>query len=87
MPELDDQQLLAEFTGANSETAFATLVERYVNLVYSTALRFTGNPQAAEEISQAGVIIFARKAGSLRRVVCAVPAGSIRPHDSPPPIT
>ncbi len=69
MPELDDQQLLAEFTGANSETAFAALVERYVNLVYSAAQRFTGNPQAAEEISQAVFIILARKAAGLRRGV------------------
>jgi RNA polymerase sigma factor (sigma-70 family) len=66
MPELDDQQLLTEFSSNNSEPAFATLVERYVNLVYSTALRFTGNPQAAEEISQAVFIILARKAAGLR---------------------
>ncbi|MGH7951029.1 MAG: sigma-70 family RNA polymerase sigma factor [Limisphaerales bacterium] len=65
MPELDDQQLLAEFSGTNSEPAFATLVERYVNLVYSTALRFTGNSHHAEEITQAVFIILARKAGKL----------------------
>ena len=69
MPDLDDQQLLDEFTGANSEAAFAALVTRYVNLVYSTALRFAGNPQAAEEISQAVFIILARKAASLRQGV------------------
>lgn len=69
MPEPDDQQLLAEFTSANSETAFAALVGRYVNLVYSTALRFAGNAQAAEEISQAVFIILARKAAGLRRGV------------------
>src|ERR1700735_4853298 len=67
MPEPDDQQLLAEFITANSEAAFNALVSRHVNLVYSTALRFSGNPQAAEEISQAVFIILARKAHSLRR--------------------
>jgi RNA polymerase sigma factor (sigma-70 family) len=70
MPEEpDDQQLLDEFTSANSEAAFAAIVARYVNLVYSTGLRFAGDPQAAEEISQAVFIILARKAGGLRRGV------------------
>ena len=66
MPELDDHELLAEFARRESETAFAALVARYVNLVYSAALRFTGNPHHAEEITQAVFIILARKAGSLR---------------------
>jgi uncharacterized protein (TIGR03435 family) len=65
MLELDDQRLLEEFAGKNSEAAFAALVARYVNLVYSAALRFTSNPHHAEEISQAVFIILARKAGSL----------------------
>jgi len=65
MPELDDHELLAEFARYESEAAFAALVARYVNLVYSTALRFTGNPHHAEEITQAVFIILARKAGKL----------------------
>jgi RNA polymerase sigma factor (sigma-70 family) len=67
MQELDDQQLLREFAETNSESAFATLVARHVDLVYSTAVRFSGNPHRAEEITQAVFIILARKAGSLRR--------------------
>ena len=67
MPELDDIELLAQYARHNSETAFTTLVERYVNLVYSTALRRVGNPQAAEEITQAVFIILARKARGLSR--------------------
>src|SRR5206468_8528824 len=65
MTGLDDHELLAEFARSNSETAFATLAARHVNLVYSTALRFTGNPHHAEEISQAVFVILARKAGTL----------------------
>jgi RNA polymerase sigma factor (sigma-70 family) len=65
MPELDDIELLAQYARDNSEAAFATLVTRHVNLVYSTALRSAGNPHAAEEITQAVFIILARKARSL----------------------
>ena len=65
MPELDDHELLAEFARTESEAAFAALVERYVNLVYSAAMRFAGNPHHAEEITQAVFIILARKAGKL----------------------
>ena len=67
MTELDDHELLAEFARNESEAAFAALIARYVNLVYSAALRFTGNPHHAEEITQAVFIVLARKAGSLRR--------------------
>ena len=69
MTELDDHELLAEYALSESEPAFAALVARYVNLVYSAALRFTGNPHHAEEITQAVFVILARKAGSLRRGV------------------
>ncbi len=65
MPEPDDHQLLGEFVRTESESAFAVLVARYVNLVYSTALRFTGNAHHAEEITQAVFIILARKAAGL----------------------
>src|SRR3954471_22511531 len=65
MPELTDHELLAEFARSESEEAFATLVARYVNLVYSTALRYTNNSHHAEEVTQAAFIILARKAGKL----------------------
>ena len=65
MLELNDHELLVEFARNGSETAFAGVVTRHVNLVYSTALRFSGNPHHAEEITQAVFIILARKAGKL----------------------
>ena len=67
MTQVDDYELLTRYAGTGSEAAFATLVARYVNLVHSAALRFTGNGHYAQEITQAVFVILARKAGSLRR--------------------
>jgi RNA polymerase sigma factor (sigma-70 family) len=66
MTERDDRELLKEYVRNGSEEAFSALVERYVNLVYSAALRYTGNPDDAQEITQAVFIILARKAAGLR---------------------
>ena len=81
MPESDEQQLLQEFAETNSEAAFAMLVARQVNLVYSAALRFSADPQLAEEITQAVFIILARKARALGRMPF-YPAGYIKPRAS-----
>ena len=71
---LDDAGLLSAYASQRSEEAFATLVERHVSLVYSSALRQARDPHLAEEITQAVFIILARKAGSLARKPCC-PAG------------
>ena len=65
MQELDDHALLREYADHNSEEAFATLVARHVSKVYSVALRHTGNPHQAAEITQAVFVILAGKSRRL----------------------
>src|SRR5258708_22106567 len=66
MQDTSDTELLHQYAKERSDKAFAKLVTRHLNLVYSAALRKTGNPSAAEEITQAVFIILAKKAGKLR---------------------
>src|SRR5579863_4583059 len=66
MADMNDMELLREYDRLGSEEAFAQLVKKHVNLVYSVALRRVGVPSHAEEITQVVFVILARKARSLR---------------------
>src|ERR1017187_4981658 len=62
----DSQQLLAEYRQNGSDAAFRELVTRYVDLVYSTALRLVeGDTHRAEDVAQTVFVDLARKARTL----------------------
>jgi RNA polymerase sigma factor (sigma-70 family) len=70
MHDSDDIALLGEYVESGSEAAFAEIVARHVNKVYSIALRHTRNAHQAEEITQVVFVILARKSAHLsKRVV------------------
>ncbi len=64
----ESQQLLAEFVRNGSEAAFRELVARYVDLVYSTALRLVeGDAERARDVAQTVFADLARLAPQLDR--------------------
>ena len=63
---VEDQQLLSQYATDGSEAAFGELVARYVNLVYSAALRRAGgDTHLAQDAAQLVFSDLARKARSL----------------------
>ncbi|MDB6024883.1 MAG: polymerase, sigma-24 subunit, subfamily [Verrucomicrobiales bacterium] len=66
MPDLNDMDLLREYADRDSDPAFAEVVQRHINFVYSVALRYVGNSQDAQDVTQAVFIILAQKAAGLR---------------------
>ncbi len=65
---LTDAELLIRYANEKSDTAFAELVRRYVDLVYSAAVRQVGgDAHRAQDVTQVVFTTLARKAGSLMR--------------------
>jgi RNA polymerase sigma factor (sigma-70 family) len=63
-----DVELLRDYAEAGSEAAFAELVKRHVNLVYSAALRqVAGDAHLAHDVSQSVFTNLAKNARSLSR--------------------
>lgn len=85
----DSQHLLAEYARNGSDAAFRELVTRYVDLVYSTALRLVeGDTHRAEDVTQTVFVNLSRKArtlpadvrlgGWLHRDTCLVAGHTLR---------
>lgn len=68
-PNDNDSSLLKRYAEQNSEEAFTEIITRHINKVYSAALRHTGNPGYAEEITQAVFVILAKEAARLSKRV------------------
>src|SRR5436190_20404937 len=85
----DSQQLLADYARTGSEAAFRELVARFVDLVYSAAVRLVdGDTHRAEDVAQIVFVDLARTArtlpgdcqlgGWLHRHTCFVAAKTMR---------
>lgn len=64
----ENQQLLAEFVRTGSDAAYRELVARYIDFVYSTALRLMdGDTHMAEDVTQTVFIHLAKNAAKLSK--------------------
>jgi RNA polymerase sigma factor (sigma-70 family) len=64
---MTDRELLRDYAERGSESAFQSLVQRHVDMVFATAVRRLGDAAAAQEVTQDVFITLARKAAWLRR--------------------
>ena len=62
-----DHRLLSDFTTSKSEASLRSLVDRHAANVLAVALRKTGSPPLAGEITQNVFAVLARKARTLTR--------------------
>jgi RNA polymerase sigma factor (sigma-70 family) len=63
---MGDWELLQNYVKIRSEAAFAELVQRNIDWIYSLALRRVGDPQLAQDVVQSVFALLARKAGAMR---------------------
>ena len=63
---MNDAELLREYATGRSEEAFRALIDRYVNLVYSSCRRQLGDRHLAEDATQAVFLLLSQKAGTMR---------------------
>jgi RNA polymerase sigma factor (sigma-70 family) len=64
-----DHDLLREYSEGGSEAAFTELTRRYVDLVYTAALRFVRDGALAEDVSQGVFLALARNCNNARKTV------------------
>ena len=65
MNSLTDQQLLCEYSTRRSDAAFAELVRRHVDFVYSASSRMVCDAHLAEDVTQGAFVAMAQNAGRL----------------------
>src|ERR1041385_3098950 len=83
-----DNELLREYVRQSRESAFTELVERYLNLVFSAALRITADTHFAQDAAQETFVALAQRApfltdrstiaGWLHRTACNLAAKKVR---------
>jgi RNA polymerase sigma factor (sigma-70 family) len=61
----DDLELLWEYGRSRSTMAFQTVADRYIDLIYSAALRQVRDPHVADDVTQAVLIVMMNKAATL----------------------
>ena len=67
MNSLTDEQLLRDYAGKQSEAAFAELVRRHVDFVYSASLRMVCDSHLAQDVTQGVFVALAQNARSLTK--------------------
>ena len=65
MNSQSDGELLRDYAERRSEAAFAELVRRHIDLVYSAALRMCRSPSIAEDVTQSVFMALAQSPGRL----------------------
>src|SRR3954452_3107012 len=64
-----DHELLARYVRQSDHDAFAQIVQRYIGLVRSAAMRQTRDPALADDVTQAVMIVLARRGRTIPRSV------------------